>query len=79
MRAQQYAASIKAVILETSAKDNLGVSDLFHRVAEKVIDARGDQLYVGTAQGLKISPAANGESGVEGARRIGSWCAARGT
>jgi putative protein kinase ArgK-like GTPase of G3E family len=36
VRAQQYAASIKALIHETSAKENYGVTELFHRVAEKV-------------------------------------------
>lgn len=60
-RAQQYAASIKAVIMETSAKDNWGVTELFHRVAERVIEAKGDELLMAQStqqqqhQGMRIS------------------------
>ena len=56
MRAQQYAASIKAIILETSAKENYGVTDLFHRVAERVIEYRGDDVSTMTGQGMNLSP-----------------------
>mmetsp|Transcript_42750 Transcript_42750/g.103850 ORF Transcript_42750/g.103850 Transcript_42750/m.103850 type:complete len:203 (+) Transcript_42750:41-649(+) len=38
--AAQYAASIGALIFETSAKQNTGVSELFHEVARKLVASR---------------------------------------
>jgi small GTP-binding protein len=38
--ASQYAASIGALIFETSAKSNTGVSELFHEVARRLVHTR---------------------------------------
>lgn len=43
-RAESFARSIDAIILDTSAKENFGVSELFTAVSEQVIELRGDEL-----------------------------------
>lgn len=55
LRAQQYAASIKAILFETSAKENWGVTELFQRICERVIEVRGDELFAISQPGIKIS------------------------
>jgi hypothetical protein len=66
-RAEEYAASINGLILETSAKDNWGVSELFHRVAERVIEARGPELFQASEEkGMRISVVDAGGSAPRG-------------
>ena len=79
VRAQQYAASIKAIILETSAKENYGVSDLFHRVAEKVIESRGDDVSTVTGQGMKLSPLDRPDTGKNHKPCPNLWKSGQGT
>lgn len=43
-RAESFARSIDAIILDTSAKENFGVSELFSTVSEQVIELRGEEL-----------------------------------
>uniref|UniRef100_A0A7S3NK22 Uncharacterized protein n=1 Tax=Aureoumbra lagunensis TaxID=44058 RepID=A0A7S3NK22_9STRA len=43
-RAESFARSIDAIILDTSAKENFGVSELFTAVSEQVITLRGHEL-----------------------------------
>jgi GTPase SAR1 family protein len=43
-QAEAYAAEIGAIIFETSAKDNIGVSEIFGSVSETVIKTRGADL-----------------------------------
>ena len=44
-RAEEFASSINdALVLETSAKNDVGVRELFATVAERVIDLRGEEL-----------------------------------
>ena len=47
-RAESFARSIDAVILDTSAKENFGVTELFQAVSEQVIRLRGDELAATT-------------------------------
>jgi len=48
-RAESFARSIDAIILDTSAKENFGVTELFTTVSEQVIDLRGDELASSSA------------------------------
>ena len=43
-RAEQFARSISAIVLDTSAKENFGVAELFAAVSEHVIKLRGHEL-----------------------------------
>ncbi|KAH8060532.1 GTPase [Aureococcus anophagefferens] len=43
-RAEQFARSISAIVLDTSAKENFGVAELFAAVSEHVIKLRGQEL-----------------------------------
>lgn len=43
-RAESFARSIDAIILDTSAKENFGVTELFTAVSEQVIQLRGDEV-----------------------------------
>lgn len=43
-RAQEFASSISAILMDTSAKENFGVSELFQQVTEQVIKTRGPEL-----------------------------------
>lgn len=43
-RAEQFAESISAIYMDTSAKENFGVNELFQKVAEKVIETQGAEL-----------------------------------
>ena len=43
-RAENFARSIGAIILDTSAKENFGVAELFAAVSERVIELRGAEL-----------------------------------
>jgi len=43
-RAESFARSIDAIIVDTSAKENFGVTELFSAVSEQVIALRGDEL-----------------------------------
>lgn len=47
-RAEQFAESISAIYMDTSAKENFGVNELFQRVAERVIETQGEQLKAST-------------------------------
>mmetsp|Transcript_28682 Transcript_28682/g.88686 ORF Transcript_28682/g.88686 Transcript_28682/m.88686 type:complete len:217 (-) Transcript_28682:87-737(-) len=62
-RAEQFARSIGAVVLDTSAKENFGVAELFAAVSERVIELRGDELCT--------TPAGRGPGGGPGGRGLG--------
>jgi len=63
-RAEQFARSINAIILDTSAKENFGVAELFAAVSERVIALRGPELCAapGTARGAGGGPGGRGLS-----------------
>ena len=61
-RAEQFARSIGAIILDTSAKENFGVAELFASVSERVISLRGPELCAG--------PSGARGSGVPGGRGL---------
>ena len=54
--ASQYAESIGALIYETSAKSNTGVSNLFTDVARKLVSNKSRNTEAQTATGLSVIP-----------------------
>ncbi|CAM9484308.1 unnamed protein product [Discosporangium mesarthrocarpum] len=70
-RAEQFAASVNALLCETSAKENWGVNELFSKVCDRVMETRGDELKgarglhgartgrSGSRSKFGLSPAAN--------------------
>ena len=53
-RAESFARSIDAIILDTSAKENFGVTELFTAVSERVIQLRGDDVEASTATNNRL-------------------------
>jgi len=49
-RVDEFAQSIRAIVCETSAKENFGITELFQTVAEKVMETNGFQLSDSTNQ-----------------------------
>mmetsp|Transcript_1147 Transcript_1147/g.3422 ORF Transcript_1147/g.3422 Transcript_1147/m.3422 type:complete len:215 (+) Transcript_1147:218-862(+) len=50
-RAEQFARSINALVIDTSAKENFGVAELFAAVSEHVIKLRGPELCTSNGRG----------------------------
>ncbi|CAM9221804.1 unnamed protein product [Choristocarpus tenellus] len=50
-RAEQFASTVDGLLFETSAKENWGVSELFTKVCDRVMETRGDELRGG--QGVR--------------------------
>mmetsp|Transcript_18219 Transcript_18219/g.33075 ORF Transcript_18219/g.33075 Transcript_18219/m.33075 type:complete len:235 (+) Transcript_18219:313-1017(+) len=55
-RAEAFASSINAIIIDTSAKDNFGVNELFQKVTETVIDRKGSELIRTAAAASRRGP-----------------------
>ncbi|KAJ1450452.1 ras family-domain-containing protein [Pelagophyceae sp. CCMP2097] len=70
-RAEQFARSIDAIIIDTSAKENFGVAELFASVAEQVIEQRGAELQAAGAPAGGARGAAGGRGLSLAARTAG--------
>ena len=51
MRVEEFCSEIGAILQETSAKDNMGVNEIFHTVSERVVSLRGEELRGGGGTG----------------------------
>jgi len=66
-RAESFASSIKAILMDTSAKENEGVNELFQKVTERVIESQGEELFATAATvGPRTHTFRNNENGKGG-------------
>eukprot|EP00002_Diphylleia_rotans_P023600 TRINITY_DN4644_c0_g2_i2.p2 TRINITY_DN4644_c0_g2~~TRINITY_DN4644_c0_g2_i2.p2 ORF type:complete len:128 (-),score=41.70 TRINITY_DN4644_c0_g2_i2:1006-1389(-) len=59
-KVQEYAASIRAAVFETSAKDDIGVSELFVAIAKQLVtiykNPGSPTPHIGTSSSITVDP-----------------------